>query len=157
MDLKGVGLDPRLLDFFFDHIDFYDEGNNKSWHAPSRDYVRDSMVVAKTQADIVEYPKDYKFVVDMPGLKTEHIKVQLEDNTLVVCGERSRDMDKDHKDVKYLRMERRHDKFLKKFDLPDNANADNIFANYQDGVLSVTVDKKPPPQPKHPQDHSRPN
>ena len=52
--------------------------------------------------------------------------------------------------VKYIRMERRHGKFLKKFQLPENANSENICACYQDGVLTVTVQKKPPPEPRKP-------
>lgn len=51
------------------------------------------------------------------GLKSEQIKVTMEDgNTLVVNGERRRDKDKDHREgVKYLCMERKQGKFLKKF------------------------------------------
>lgn len=70
--------------------------------------------------------------------------MQLEnDNVLVVSGERKRD--KDNKDVK-----RRVGKFMRKFVLPDNANMDNISAVSQDGVLTVTVEKLPPPEPKRP-------
>ena len=151
MDLRGFGFDPRLLDFFLDHMDFSDETDAKSHHAPSRAYVRDSKAMANTQADILDYPNAYKFVVDMPGLKADQIDVHMEDSTLVVGGDRKRDKDKDHREgVKYIRMERRHGKFLKRFELPDNANLDKICANYQDGVLIVTVDKKPPPEPKKP-------
>ena len=153
MDFRGIGFEPRLLEILLDHIDFSDETDTKSHHAPSRAYVRDSKAMASTHADILDYPDAYKFEVDMPGLKWDQIKVNIEDNTLVVSGERRRDKDKDHKEgVKYLRMERRQGKFLKKFELPDNANPDpdQICACYQDGVLTVTVHKKPPPEPKKP-------
>ncbi|CAL0319088.1 unnamed protein product [Lupinus luteus] len=151
MDFRGIGFDPRMLDFLVDHIDFSDETDTKSHHAPSRAYVRDSKAMASTHADILDYPDAYKFVVDMPGLKSDQIKVTMEDDTLVLCGERRRDKEKDHKEgVKYLRMERRQGKFLKKFELPENANPDEICACYLDGVLTVTVRKKPPPEPKKP-------
>ncbi|KAJ1423408.1 HSP20-like chaperone [Sesbania bispinosa] len=151
MDLRWLGVDPRLVDLLLDHVDFPDETDTKSHHAPSRAYVRDSKAMASTHADILEYPDSYKFVVDMPGLKSDQIKVNMEDSTLVVSGERRRDKDKDHKEgVKYLRMERKPGKFLKKFELPENANCDEISACYQDGVLTVTVHKKPPPEPKKP-------
>ncbi|KAJ1389013.1 HSP20-like chaperone [Sesbania bispinosa] len=66
----------------------------------------------------------------------------MEDNTLVVSRKRRRDMDRDHKEgVKYLRMERKRGKFLKKFELLENANCDEISPCYQDGVLTVTVHK----------------
>ena len=98
MDLRDFGLDPGWLNFLLDHIDFYDEADSKSHHAPSRAYVRDSKAMASTQADILDYPNAYKFVVDMPGLKSEKINVQMEDNMLVVSGERKRDKDKEQKE-----------------------------------------------------------
>ncbi|TXG61831.1 hypothetical protein EZV62_013194 [Acer yangbiense] len=41
-------------------------------------------------------------------------------------------------------------KFMRKFALPENANTDAISAVCQDGVLTVTVQKLPPPEPKKP-------
>lgn len=105
--------------------------------------------MASTPADVIEYPTAYTFIVDMPGINASEIKVQVEDeNVLVVSGERKRE--KDEKDEKYVRMERRVGKFMRKFQLPDNANMDKISAVCQDGVLKVTVEKLPPPQPKKP-------
>ena len=52
--------------------------------------------------------------------------------------------------VKYLRMERRMGKFMRRFPLPESADLDSIRAEYKDGVLTVIVDKKPPPEPKKP-------
>ena len=90
----------------------------------------------------------YVFVIDMPGLKSGEIKVQVEDdNLLVISGECKRE---DDKDGKYLRMERRVGKFMRKFALPENANADAIAAACQDGVLTITVQKLPPLEPKKP-------
>ncbi|KAL5707527.1 hypothetical protein ACHQM5_018421 [Ranunculus cassubicifolius] len=77
------------------------------------------------------------------------IKVQLEeDNVLVISGERKRE--EETEGAKYLRMERRIGKFMRKFTLPENANVEAISAVCQDGVLTVNVDKKPPPEPKKP-------
>ena len=89
------------------------------------------------------------FLVDMPGLKSGDIKVQVEDdNVLLISGERKREEEKEG--TKYLRMERRIGKLMRKFVLPDNANTDAISAVCQDGVLTVTVKKLPPPEPKKP-------
>ncbi|KAL8134408.1 hypothetical protein AgCh_009437 [Apium graveolens] len=74
----------------------------------------------------------------MPGLKSGDIKLQVnEDNMLVVCGERHREEEKEG--VKYVKLERRIDKFMRKFVLPENANLEKIKAVCQDGVLSVTA------------------
>jgi HSP20 family protein len=123
--------------------------DNASHNAPTRSYLRDAKAVAATPADVKENPNSYVFVIDMPGLKSGDIKVQVEDdNVLVISGERKREEEKEG--VKYLRMERRVGKFMRKFVLPENANTDAVSAVCQDGVLSVTVDKLPPPQPKKP-------
>jgi len=47
-------------------------------------------------------------------------------------------------------MERRVGKFMRKFVLPENADGDKVSAVCQDGVLTVTVPKLPPPEPKKP-------
>lgn len=72
-----------------------------------------------------------------------------EDKTLVVSGERKKEREKDQ-GVKYIKMERRLGKYLKKFVLPENADTGKITATYHDGVLTVTVEKKQPPEPKQP-------
>ncbi|CBI20691.3 unnamed protein product, partial [Vitis vinifera] len=61
-----------------------------------------------------------------------------------------RDAKEEKEGVKYVRMERRVGKFMRKFALPENANTDKISAVCQDGVLTVTVEKVPPPEPKKP-------
>lgn len=123
---------------------------DKSSHAPTRTYYQDAKAMASTPTDVKEYPNSYVFVIDMPGLKSGDIKVQLEeDNLLVISGERKREEEKEG-GSKYLRMERRVGKFMRKFALPENANVEAISAVCQDGVLTVTVQKKPPPEPKKP-------
>ncbi|KAK9946231.1 hypothetical protein M0R45_011706 [Rubus argutus] len=148
MDFRIMGLDSPLLTALH-HIADLPEETEKTFNAPTRTYVRDTKAMAATPADVKEYPNSYVFVIDMPGLKSGDIKVQVEDdNVLLISGERKREEEKD--EAKYVRMERRVGKFMRKFVLPENANADAISAVCQDGVLTVTVDKLPPPQPKKP-------
>lgn len=151
MDLRSLaGLDSPFFSILEDVLELPEE-QEKTRNNPSRAYVRDAKAMAATPADVMEYPNSYVFVVDMPGIKASEIKVQVEsENVLVVSGERKRDpKEKDNKDgVKYVRMERRFGKFMRKFVLPDNANVEKISALCQDGVLIVTVEKVPPPQPK---------
>ncbi|MCD7450709.1 18.8 kDa class II heat shock protein [Datura stramonium] len=150
--LRDLGFDPSMIGALHDMFDFMDETAEQKPQHPSRAYIRDSKAMRATPADVIEYPNAYQFLVDMPGLKPDQVKVQLEDeNVLVVSGERKREKQKEEKEgIKYLRMERRLGKFLKKFVLPENANTDAISAAFQDGVLVVTVEKRPPPEPKKP-------
>ncbi|KAI3705561.1 hypothetical protein L1987_75800 [Smallanthus sonchifolius] len=121
--------------------------SNKSNNGgPTGAYVRDARAMAATPADVKEYPTSYVFIVDMPGVKSRDIKVQVEeDNVLVISGERKREEEKEG--MKYVRMERRMGKLMRKFALPENADTDKISAICQDGVLTVTVEKVPPPKP----------
>ena len=141
-----MGLDPSL---FYTLHHMMDTSDDKTHHGPTTTYVQDAKAMAATAADIKEYPHSYAFVIDMPGLKSGDINVQVEDDkVLMISGERKREEEKEG--AKYLRMERRVGKFMRKFVLPENANTDAISAVCQDGVLTVTVQKLPPPQPKKP-------
>jgi len=123
----------------------------KLLNAPTRSYVRDTEAMASTPMDVKEYPNSYVFVVDMPGLKSNDIKVQVEDeNVLNISGDRKRNEKEEEGKVKYIRMERRVAKFMRKFTLPSDCNLEAISAACQDGVLTVTVPKLPPPEPKKP-------
>ncbi|KAI3468085.1 hypothetical protein Pfo_024748 [Paulownia fortunei] len=145
--LRDMGLDNTMISAIHDMLEFIDD-TEKPQH-PSRAFIRDTKAMKSTPADVIEFPNSYNFVVDMPGLKPDQIKVHLEDdNVLVVSGERRRR--EKEEGVKYLRMERRFGKLLKKFVLPENAYKEKVSAVCEDGVLTVTVDKSPPPQPKKP-------
>ncbi|KAL4332771.1 hypothetical protein GQ457_07G039030 [Hibiscus cannabinus] len=148
MDLRNLGFDSPLLTILEDMLDIPEE-QEKTRNNPSRAYVRDAKAMAATPADVMEYPTSYVFIVDMPGISHSEIKVQVEnENILVVSGERKREKEKEG--AKYVRMERRVGKFMRKFQLPENANMDRISAVCKDGVLTVTVEKLPPPEPKKP-------
>ncbi|CAJ1972925.1 unnamed protein product, partial [Sphenostylis stenocarpa] len=150
MDFRVMGLESPLFHTLHRMMDMSEDGaGDKTHNAPTRSYVRDANAMAATPADVKEYPNSYVFEIDMPGLKSGDIKVQIEDdNVLVISGERKREEEKEG--GKYLRMERRVGKFMRKFVLPENTNTDAISAVCQDGVLSVTVHKLPPPEPKKP-------
>ncbi|KAI3701814.1 hypothetical protein L6452_27171 [Arctium lappa] len=152
MDISLMGFDTpffRNLHHILEATDDANNNNKSSNAGPTRAYVRDARAMAATPADVKEYPNSYVFIVDMPGLKSGDIKVQVEEeNVLVISGERKNEEEKEG--VKYVRMERRIGKFMRKFSLPENANTEKISAICQDGVLTVTVEKLPPPEPKKP-------
>ena len=79
-------------------------------------------------------------------------QVTIEDeNTLVVRsgGKRKRD-EGEEEGCKYLRLERRApQKLLRKFRLPENANVSAVTAKCENGILTLVVEKlPPPPKPK---------
>lgn len=98
--------------------------------------------------DILDSSKEYIFYMDVPGLSKSDIQVTVEDeNTLVIRsnGKRKRE-DGEEESCKYIRLERRPPrKLLRKFRLPDNCNLSSITAKCENGVLTVVVEKLPPP------------
>ncbi|KAE8715383.1 17.4 kDa class III heat shock protein [Hibiscus syriacus] len=103
-------------------------------------------------ADILDTPKEIVFYLDVPGLSKSDIQVTVEDeNTLVIKsgGKRKRE-EVEEEECKYLRLERKAaQKLMRKFRLPENANFSAITAKCENGVLTVVVEKlPPPPKPK---------
>ena len=72
---------------------FPDEFSTLFNHGPMKTYVRDTHAVsANIAVDVKETPQAYEFVADLPGLKREEVKVQVEaGNVLTISGERTRE------------------------------------------------------------------
>ena len=103
-------------------------------------------------ADILDTPKEFIFYLDVPGLSKSDIQVTVEDeNTLVIKsgGKRKRE-EVEEEGCKYIRLERKApQKLMRKLRLPENANVSAITAKCENGVLTVVVEKlPPPPKPK---------
>ena len=93
------------------------------------------------RADLVESKDAYEATLELPGLKKDDIKVNVEDNVLTVSGERVEE--KQEKEKEYHRVERRYGSFCRTFSLPAKIDAEKIKASYKDGVLSVSLPKAP--------------
>ena len=81
----------------------------------------------------------YHVEVDLPGMKKEDIEIQVEDNTLVISGERK--VKEEIKEENYYKIESSFGKFSRSFSLPEDADIEQIHAESQDGVLEVVVPK----------------
>ncbi|PQM32797.1 18.5 kDa class I heat shock protein [Prunus yedoensis var. nudiflora] len=104
------------------------------------EFSRENSAILNTRIDWKETPEAHVFKADLPGLKKEEVKVELEDNrVLQISGERN--VEKEDKNDKWHRVERSSGKFLRRFQLPENAKVDEIKAAMENGVLSVTVPK----------------
>jgi HSP20 family protein len=95
--------------------------------------------------DVIEDKDAYHFYFEMPGLTNESIDARVEDGQLVVEAERTRPEWPREKRVRIA--ERGYGKIRRAFELPDDASPDRIAASYKDGVLEVTVEKKPESKP----------
>jgi HSP20 family protein len=96
-------------------------------------------------ADVLEDKDAYHFYIEMPGLKEGSIDVHVEDDRLMVASERKRP-EWPHEARMHL-AERHYGTIRRAFQLPLNASRDGIRAAYTDGVLEVTVEKRPESKP----------
>jgi len=81
----------------------------------------------------------YHIDVDLPGVKKEDIKVDIKDGQLTISGERN--FKKEVKEEDYYKVETSFGKFSRSFNLPDNADVENINALTDNGVLEVVIPK----------------
>ncbi|KAK9123812.1 hypothetical protein Sjap_013414 [Stephania japonica] len=102
---------------------------------------------ANTRIDWKETPEAHVFKADLPGLKKEEVKVEVEEGrVLQISGERSKE--KEEKNDKWHRLERTSGRFLRRFRLPEDAKVDQVKAAMENGVLTVTVPKEEVKKPE---------
>lgn len=92
--------------------------------------------------DVHETDTAYKVNVDMPGVKKEDIQISLDNGVLTVKGE-TRKEDKEEKDGKLIRQERHVGHFIRQLSVGSDVDAQSVKAGFEDGVLAITLPKKP--------------
>jgi HSP20 family protein len=107
----------------FDRIfDDLTGGHERGW-TPAIDVVRDSDKLVMR--------------ADIPGIKPEEVKIEVEDDILTVSGEHEES--KEEKDKHYLRRERRYGSFSRSIALPPGVDARKIEAQTHNGIIEVTI------------------
>jgi len=96
--------------------------------------------------DVYEDEHNVSLKIEVPGIDEKDIDIRLENNTLTVHGERK--IEKEEKEENYRRVERQYGSFTRTFTLPTTVDAEKVSANYDKGVLKVTLPKKAEAKPK---------
>lgn len=91
--------------------------------------------------DVSEDDEEYLLTADLPEVKKDEVKVKVEDGMLSISGERSHEVEKKDKKKKFHRIERSYGKYLRSFRVPDDVAAEQIHADFNDGVLKVHLPK----------------
>jgi len=106
-----------------------------------------SSIAFRPTADVHETEKSFLIDFDLPGTKLEDINLEIKDKTLTVRGERKLERtDVDSKN--YKRVERSYGKFERAFTFPENVDVHAAEANFENGVLQVSIPKKEITLPK---------
>jgi HSP20 family protein len=96
--------------------------------------------------DIHEEAERYVVAADLPGVEGKDIQITAEKGVLTIKGERRQEK-KSSKDG-YESVERATGTFLRRFTLPETVDAEAIKATHVNGVLEVTIPKRPTAQPR---------
>ena len=96
--------------------------------------------------DVYEDEHNITLKIEVPGIDEKDIDVRIENNTLVVHGERK--IEKEEKEENYRRVERQYGGFTRTFTLPNTVETDNVSASYDKGVLKIKLAKKAEAKPK---------
>ncbi|UXX80316.1 Hsp20/alpha crystallin family protein [Reichenbachiella carrageenanivorans] len=91
------------------------------------------------QVDISETDKAFELSFAIPGIKKEEIKIDLNEGQLIVSGERKFEEKKDEKN--FHTVETRYGSFSRSFHLPDNIDAGKVEAQYENGLLNISIPK----------------
>ena len=91
------------------------------------------------RTDIVETDKAFEIHVAVPGMNKEDFKLDLNDNYLTVSGERR--YTKEQSEKNFHSIETQFGAFSRSFSLPENVDARNITAKYNNGILEINVPK----------------
>jgi len=121
-------------------LKFFDEafGNFLSEPAATRPW--------SPAVDVAESDNELVLTADLPGLTKDQIQVRIEDGTLLIAGERK--FVNEDKKTGYHRIERSYGSFKRYFSLPETVEAGKVEANYENGVLRITLPKKELAKPR---------
>src|SRR5947208_16420655 len=96
--------------------------------------------------DIFEDAEGLRIIAEVPGVKPEDVKISLEDNVLTVKG--AKQQVAEEKTERVHRYERTYGAFERSFTLPASVEPNDIKANYDHGVLTITLPKSERAKPR---------
>jgi HSP20 family protein len=96
--------------------------------------------------DVMENKDSFVVKAELPGLKKEDVKVTLQNNVLIVSGEKKQESQEKGKN--FYRTERSYGSFYRTIDLPVSVKMEDIKADFKDGVLTIELPKVEEAKPK---------
>ena len=85
---------------------------------------------------------------ELPGFRKDEVDITLENQTLTIAAERRAEQKKEGPKGDLLLHERRYSRFLRSFTLPPTVDEQTVNAKLNDGVLTITLNKREETKPK---------
>ena len=114
--------------------------------APVRALEENRDFVWRPAVDIYEEEDGVALKAELPGIDKKDISIDVKDGVLTLSGERTVKNETNEKN--YYRRERTYGKFQRRFNLPEGVNAEEITADFKDGVLKVHIPKAEVEEPR---------
>jgi HSP20 family protein len=96
--------------------------------------------------DIYEDDHNITLQAEIPGVTEKDLDIRLENNVLTISGERK--LENEEKKENFHRIERRYGRFTRSFSLPAVVDPESVNADFENGVLKVTIAKREEARPK---------
>ncbi len=103
-----------------------------------------SNMLLRPNVDISATDKEYRIEVDVPGVEEDDVQLELNNDMLIVKGERKQEQESSEKG--FYRIERSYGAFRRVLSLPQDADQDNISAEFKNGVLTISLPRKAEPK-----------
>ena len=100
---------------------------------------------AYPKVNVYEYDDKVGIVAEIPGLDKKNVTVDVEDGTLTISGDKH-GFDTDG--GKCITRELKQSSFKRSFNLGEHLDGEDVSAKFKDGMLSISIPKKEPEQPK---------
>jgi HSP20 family protein len=89
--------------------------------------------------DIFETPTEIHIQAELPGVNRDTVRIDFDGGEITISGERK--FQTNVEEENFIRLERHHGKFVRKFSLPENIDLDAARARLEQGVLEVVIPK----------------
>ena len=108
----------------------------------------DKKIADLPSVNVVEDGTSFKVEAELAGIDPKNVEVEVANGCLTLKGERKEQTEEKREDGNYLRQEISYGSFVRTIPLPDTADSDKAKASFKNGILTVTVPKKPEAQQK---------
>ena len=125
----------------FDEMDNF--FNDSFWNGTCRtdEAMKEQAGHSLMKTDVIEKDNCYQLEAELPGFNKEDIKIDLKNDLLTISASHSENNDEKDNNGKYIRRERRTSSYQRSFRVHD-LKAEDIIAQYRNGVLTVNIPKK---------------